>query len=74
MAEIPEGTPDDYGNRNEALLVLTRRLGQYFEVSGEGRYRRRGATDVTPEIDQFLAGVFISLVGPSSTSGGQSGR
>jgi hypothetical protein len=74
MADTPEGAPDDYGNRNEASLVLTRRLGQYFEVSGEGRYRRRGATTTTPEIDQFLAGVFISLVGPSGTSGGQSGR
>ncbi len=74
MADIPEGAPDDYGNRNEATVALTRRLGQHFEVSGEGRYRRRGATDVSPEIDQFLAGVFISLVGPSSTSGGQSGR
>ena len=74
MADVPEGTTDDYGNRNEATLALTRRLGQHFEVSGEGRYRRRGATDVSPEIDQFLAGVFISLVGPSSISGGQSGR
>lgn len=72
-AETPEGTSLVYGSRAEAFVGLTRRLGQHFEVSTEGRYRRRGATGTVPEIEQYAAGVFLSLVKSSGSSGGRSG-
>jgi hypothetical protein len=70
MGDSSEAT-SDYGSRDEASVILTRRLGQHFEVSTEGRYRRRGAAGTQPEMDQLVAGLYLSLV---SASGGAGGR
>jgi hypothetical protein len=68
----PEGSATDYGDRNEASAALSRRLGKHFEVSGEGRYRHRAATSSQPMIDQFVGGVFLTLVGAPGASGSRS--
>jgi putative beta-barrel porin BBP2 len=50
---------------DDAFAALGRRLGRRFELSGEARYRRRGATGSLPAIDAFRAGLFLTLTTPS---------
>jgi hypothetical protein len=50
---------------DDAFAALGRRLGRRFELSGEARYRRRGATGSLPAIDAFRAGLFLTLLTPS---------
>jgi hypothetical protein len=65
MPETPAGSNYSYGTPDEASAVLAWRLGRYFEISGEGRYRRRGAAGNYPEIEAYQAGLFLSLVNPN---------
>jgi hypothetical protein len=53
-----------YGSSDDAYLVLGRRLARSLELSGEARYRRRGATSSFPEIEGFRAGLFLTLLSP----------
>jgi hypothetical protein len=73
-AETPEGASSTYGNRDDASVILARRLGRRFEVSSQGRYSRRGATDTYPKIDQYLVGLFLSLISPGGGSGSRPER
>jgi len=41
-----------------------RRLGRRLEVSGEARYRRRGATGALAAVEALRAGVFVTFVSP----------
>jgi hypothetical protein len=54
-----------YGASDDAFAGLDRRLGRHFELSGEARYRRRGATSTIPTIGEFRAGLFLTLLTPS---------
>ncbi|HEX9188740.1 MAG TPA: hypothetical protein VGB87_16790, partial [Vicinamibacteria bacterium] len=76
VPEAPERAEFSYGTPDEAAVALERRLGQYFAVSSEGRYRRRGAAGAIPEIEGFQAGLFLSLVSPggSRASGSRASR
>lgn len=53
-----------YGSSDDAFAVLARRLGRHLELSGEARYRHRGAATAFPEIEAFQAGVFLTLLSP----------
>jgi hypothetical protein len=64
--ETPEGAPLAYSSPSEAFAGLGRRIGRIFQISAEGRYRRRGATETLPEIEGFQAGVFLSVLGPTA--------
>jgi hypothetical protein len=57
-ADLAHATSDD------AFVALGRRLGRRLEVSGEARYRRRGATDTLPAVEAFQAGLFLTLLTP----------
>lgn len=72
--ETPEDAAFTYGTPDEASVVLACRLGRYFEISSEGRYRRRGATSASPAIEGYQAGLFLSLVSPGGSSGSRLGR
>jgi hypothetical protein len=54
-----------YGSSDDAFAGLDHRLGRHLEVSGEARYRRRGATSAIPMIEEFRAGLFLTLLTPS---------
>jgi hypothetical protein len=49
---------------SEAIFQVVRRIGKTAEVSGETRYRRRGATSTLGLISSFQAGVYITLTPP----------
>jgi hypothetical protein len=66
LPETPEDAGYSYATPDEAALGLGVRLGRLFQISAEGRYRRRSATDSFPAIDGFQAGFFLSLVSPGS--------
>jgi hypothetical protein len=53
-----------YGTPDEASVILSRRLGRHFAISGESHYRRRGAEGALPDIESYYAGLFVSLVSP----------
>lgn len=72
--ETPEGAEYTYGTPDEAFVTLSCRLGRHFEVSGEGRYRRRGATGEFLTIEAYQAGLFVSLVSPLAGSASPSRR
>jgi hypothetical protein len=63
--EVPEGAGVGEPNVDEAFLSLGRRLGRSFLVSAETRFRRRGEANFSPVVDQFQAGIFLSLVSPT---------
>ena len=46
----------------DAFVALGRRLGRRLEVSGEARYRRRGAMGALPAVEAFQAGLFLTLL------------
>ena len=69
MPETPEGAEFTYSTPDEASVSLGRRIGRLFEISTEARYRRRGATSTFPAIEEFQAGVFLSLLSPTGNSG-----
>jgi len=50
---------------SDAFAALGRRVGRRLEVSGEARYRRRGAFSTLPVIEAFRAGLFLTLLTPS---------
>jgi hypothetical protein len=54
---VPYGTPD------EVFASLSRRFGRHFSISGEGRYRRRGAVDPFPTVEAYQVGLFLTLSG-----------
>jgi len=49
---------------SDAFVTLGRRLGRRVEVSGEARYRRRGALGALAKVEAFQAGVFVTLLTP----------
>ena len=63
----PDGAGDDlaHARSDDASVALGRRLGRNVEVTGEVRYRGRGAAGAFPAIDAFRAGLFVTLLGPS---------
>jgi hypothetical protein len=66
VPETPEGSAYAFSTPSEASATLGRRIGRIFEISAEGRYRRRGATDVSPTIEGYQAGLFLSLLSPAA--------
>jgi hypothetical protein len=66
--ETPSGTDFTYATLEEAFVTLGRRIGRIFEISTEARYRRRGSTSTIPTVDEFRAGVFLSLLSPTGRS------
>ena len=68
LPETPEGVDYSYSTPDEASVSLGRRLGRLFEISAEGRYRRRSATITYPAIESFQAGLFLSLLSPNGRS------
>jgi hypothetical protein len=72
--ETPENVTYTYGTPDEASVVLARTLGRHFQISGEGRYRRRAATSTFPEIEGYQAGLFLSLINPGGGAGSRSFR
>lgn len=64
LPETPESADYSYSTPDEASARLGVRLGRSFEVSAEGRYRRRGATTAFPAIEGFQAALFLSLLSP----------
>lgn len=50
---------------DDAFVALGRRVGRRLEVSGEARYRRRGATGALPAVEAFRAGLSVTLLSPS---------
>jgi hypothetical protein len=66
--ETPEGAPATYATPDEAFVTLGRRIGRALEISTEARYRRRGSTSTFPAIDEFRAGVYLSLLSPTGSS------
>ena len=58
-----DGAPADVPT-DDALLAVGRRLGRRLEVSGEARYRRRGATGALAAVEALRAGVFVTFVSP----------
>jgi hypothetical protein len=57
--------PGEYGLSDDAFVALDRRLGRGLQLSGETRYRRRGALGTIPMIESFQAGLFLTLFTPS---------
>ena len=49
---------------DDAFVTLGRRLGRQVELSGEARYRRRGAAGGLPAVQAFQAGLFLTLLSP----------
>jgi hypothetical protein len=74
IPDTPPGAPFQYGTADDFHAVLWRGIGRHFAVSGEGRYRRRGARDLFPEIDSYQVGIFLSFVGPAKAQSGRIGR
>jgi hypothetical protein len=74
LPETPEGATFTYGTRDDVSVSLARRLGRHFDVSSEGRYRRREATGDFPDLEAYQVGVFLSLVGSRGGSGSRFGR
>ena len=72
--ETPEASAFAYGTPDEGSVALSWRLARHFEISSEGRYRRRGATAEVPVIEAYQVGLFLSLVSPSGGSGFRLGR
>jgi hypothetical protein len=70
--ETPEGAEFTYGTPDEASVVLSRRLGRHFEISSEGRYRRRGAASDLADIEAYQVRLFLALVSPLGGSGSRS--
>jgi len=67
--ESQEGAAFGYGFSYDASGSLGCRLGRYFEVSAEGRYRWRGAVGTFPAVQAYQAGLFFTLVTPWRTPG-----
>ena len=59
--ETPRALGRLYASSDDASATLGRRLGRRLEVSGEARYRRRGATKLLPMVDAFRAGLYLTL-------------
>ncbi len=74
IPETPEGSTLAYGTSDDVYAGLWRGLGRHFAVSGEGRYRRRGASAVFPEIDSYQVGLFLSFAGPMRPGSSRIGR
>lgn len=64
--ETPEGASYAFSTPSEASATLGRRIGRFFEISAEGRYRRRAATDVSPAVEGYQVGLFLSLLSPAA--------
>jgi hypothetical protein len=62
----PGGGGTVYASSDEAFAAVGRRLGRRFELTIDGRYRRRGATSAAPSISAFDAGLFLTLTSLSS--------
>jgi hypothetical protein len=54
-----------YGPSDDVLTSIGRRLGRRLEVSGEARYRRRGAAGSFPVLQSVQAGVFVTVLSPA---------
>lgn len=51
-----------YGSSYDGFASLGRRVGRWFDLSAEARYRRTGPGSETPATQAFQAGVFVSLL------------
>jgi hypothetical protein len=60
-----------YGPSEEGYGSVSRRLGRSFELSAEGRYRRRGGTVVLDPVETMQVGVFVTWL---SRGGGELAR
>jgi hypothetical protein len=58
------GAESAAASSDDAFVTLGRRLGRRLEVSGEARYRRRGATGALAAVEAFQAGLFLTLLTP----------
>jgi hypothetical protein len=63
--EAPQSAGRVYSSSDEAFAALGRRVGRYFELTGEARYRRRGATSSLATVEAFSAGLFLTLISPA---------
>jgi hypothetical protein len=63
--QTTQAVPGEYGLTDDAFVALDRRVGRGFQLSGETRYRRRGALGTIPMIEAFQAGLFLTLFTPS---------
>jgi hypothetical protein len=63
----PPAAPPTYPS-TDAFAGLARRLGRHFELSGEARYRRRGAVGALTAIDSFRGGLYLTLLSPSGAT------
>jgi hypothetical protein len=59
--QVPEGAGAAYVSSTDALVGLDRRVGRWVTVTGQGRYRRRGETEVLPAVSAFQASLFVSV-------------
>jgi hypothetical protein len=62
--ESPGSDEAAAASSDDAFVSLGRRLGKRVEVSGEARYRRRGATGVFAAVEAFQAGLFLTVLTP----------
>ena len=51
---------------DDVLTSLGRRLGRRLEVSGEARYRRRGAAGSFAALESVQAGLFVTVLSPGA--------
>jgi hypothetical protein len=63
--QTAQAIPGEYGLSDDAFVALDRRLGKGLQLSGEARYRRRGARGTIPMIEAFQAGLFLTVFTPS---------
>ena len=60
-----QGPVGSIHDATDAFAALVRPLGRHVDLSGEVRYRRRGAASGIPMIEAFEAGLFVTLATPS---------
>jgi hypothetical protein len=53
---------------DQAQLSIGRRMRRKLELSANLRYRRRGPTDALSPTQEFVAGVFLTLLTPGAKS------
>jgi hypothetical protein len=74
ISEAPEGFTVAYSTADDVFADLSKGLGRHFAISAEGRYRRRGASDIFPGIDSYQAGIFVSFGGSAGAGSGRIGH
>lgn len=62
--DSPASAAETYASSDDASVVLGRRLGARFRISGEASFRHRGGTPTRAALSAGQAGVFLSFAGP----------